>query len=180
MGGGQTIPFSPGREKKSLFFNFCPICCSRQKRKSLFCSTTCLFPSFFSKEQHIKYQISHQASILPVGIIVDSQLIFLYRFITCMRVFQTMFVICVEKGLLPDAINSRVLSYTPTMWPFGLLLFVLPEGVFSLITVTTRGIFILHDMPHPIWAYLVVTGNSEEHSSHVKCHLSVHHLSCPY
>lgn len=36
-----------------------------------------------------------------------------------------MFVICVQKKwLFWDGISSRVLRYTPTMWPFGLLLFV--------------------------------------------------------
>lgn len=47
------------------------------------------------------------------------------------------------------------------------------------MAVSTRQLFILHGVPHPIWTYLVVTENSEEHSAHAKCHLSVHHLSCP-
>lgn len=51
--------------------------------------------------------------------------------------------------------------------------------MFPLITVSTRRLFILHGMPHLIWASLVVTENSEEHSIHVKHHLSEHHLSCP-
>lgn len=51
--------------------------------------------------------------------------------------------------------------------------------MFSLIAVSTRRLFILHDMLHPIWACLAVAENPEEHSIHVKYHLSEHHLSCP-
>lgn len=47
------------------------------------------------------------------------------------------------------------------------------------MTVSTWQLFILHGVPNPIWTYLVVTENSEEHCIHAKCHLSVHHLSCP-